>query len=194
MSRPPSRPPAEVLTAATRLWRRVPGGHSMPIEGHSMRPLLRPGDSVFVAHTAADLRPGAIIVFWHNNTPVVRRLIRVEHGPTGPVFITKGDNVAQCDAPVAADAIIGKVSRAQRGNRPLQLDNAVWRRAGKLWAGGQKLVRPPANVTRQSRGRAAVVRRLMLALSYAIFIPARTIDALNNLWPFTTPKKDEPGR
>lgn len=175
MSDTPSGIPPDVLQAATNLWQRVPGGHTMPIEGNSMRPLLRPGDTVFVAHEADALRPGDIIVFWHGHTPVVHRLIEVAHGPDGPRFVPKGDNVARPDAPIGVKAIIGRVSRVQRGAHRIGLDGPVWQKASRLWAAGQAVL---AGSGRSAGVWAAMVRRLMLALSYSIFIPAQWVDAI----------------
>ena len=66
----------------------------------SMRPTLEPGDLVIV--TGCDphqLTEGDIIVFrvpWSSNM-IVHRIVRVERGPEGPLFYTKGDNNALMD-------------------------------------------------------------------------------------------------
>lgn len=66
----------------------------------SMKPALEPGDLVIVVGCDPyQLTEGDIIVFrvpWSSNM-VVHRIVRVERGPEGPVFYTKGDNNAIMD-------------------------------------------------------------------------------------------------
>lgn len=66
----------------------------------SMKPTLEPGDLVIVVGSDPyQLAEGDIIVFrvpWSSNM-VVHRIVRVERGPDGPLFYTKGDNNAIID-------------------------------------------------------------------------------------------------
>ncbi|MCS7103773.1 MAG: signal peptidase I [Candidatus Korarchaeum sp.] len=66
----------------------------------SMKPTLEPGDLVIVVGCDPyQLVEGDIIVFrvpWSNNM-IVHRIVRVERGPDGPLFYTKGDNNAIID-------------------------------------------------------------------------------------------------
>lgn len=79
----------------------------------SMRPTLEPGDLVIVIGCDPNqLNEGDIIVFrvpWSTNM-IVHRIVRIERGPNGPIFYTKGDNNALMDPGyrTAAD-IYGKV-------------------------------------------------------------------------------------
>jgi len=61
----------------------------------SMRPTLEPGDFIIVVGCDPyQLKEGDIIVFkvpWSENM-IVHRIIKVERGPDGPIFYTKGDN------------------------------------------------------------------------------------------------------
>ncbi|MEM1520780.1 MAG: signal peptidase I [Candidatus Korarchaeum sp.] len=66
----------------------------------SMKPTLEPGDLVIVVGCDPyQLTEGDVIVFrvpWSSNM-VVHRIVRVERGPDGPLFYTKGDNNAIID-------------------------------------------------------------------------------------------------
>jgi len=175
MSNASSDIPPDVLKAATKLWQSAPGGHTMPVEGSSMRPLLRPGDTVFVAHQTGAVRPGDIIVFWHGHTPVVHRLIGVEATPDGSCLVPKGDNVAAPDASIEAGAVVGRVQWVQRGKVRLWLDDSTWQRAGKLWATAQAAL---TKLGHEDKTQAAIVRRLMLLCSWLIFTLAALVNAV----------------
>jgi hypothetical protein len=125
-------PPPEVLQAALDLWRQDGTLHRVPVRGQSMLPLLRPGDSVLVAH-GAPLVPGDVLVYRREGQLVAHRLIRPAAGE-GRACLAQGDNLLEPDAPVEADEIVGRVIAIQREGRTLRLDTTAWRLAGCLAA------------------------------------------------------------
>lgn len=138
-STPPARPgsplPQETTIAvALEAWEQAGTQHWVPIEGQSMRPLLRAGDSVLVAHRRDGIRPGDVVVFRHKGRLVAHRVLRIADGNGGRVLITKGDSVRRSDAPVPAQEIVGRVVAIQRDGRRIRLDTVGWRAVGWLVA------------------------------------------------------------
>lgn len=101
------------------------------IIGPSMRPLLKPGDLLFVVpYRGARVRRGDVVVF---SPPGGRGLIthRVVSG-RGNIWRTCGDNNDRVDPwPLATENIIGKVTHVQRADHPRRLSSAA---AGRFWA------------------------------------------------------------
>ena len=73
-----------------------------------MRPLFAPGDVVRVRPArAADVRPGDVVVVFDagDDQLVCHRLVYA----AGARVVTRGDDCPSADAPICADAIIGRV-------------------------------------------------------------------------------------
>jgi signal peptidase len=86
----------------------------------SMRPTLEPGDfTIAVGCDPYQLKEGDIIVFrvpWSENM-IVHRIIKIERGPDGPIFYTKGDNNLIADPGYRKPSdIYGKVLTDEKGN------------------------------------------------------------------------------
>ena len=79
----------------------------LPLGGGSMRPLFAPGDVVRVRPArAADVRPGDVVVFDAGDDQLVcHRLVYA----SGARVVTRGDDCPSADAPISADAIVGRV-------------------------------------------------------------------------------------
>jgi phage repressor protein C with HTH and peptisase S24 domain len=93
----------ELAAAMLREGRTV----ELPATGTSMRPLIAPGGVVRVEPArAADVRPGDVVLVETGGRLVCHRLVYVAAGRA----VTRGDNVVDCDAPLPADAIIGRVA------------------------------------------------------------------------------------
>ncbi|HEY2743200.1 MAG TPA: S24/S26 family peptidase [Polyangia bacterium] len=83
-------------------------GHvvELPLGGGSMRPLFAPGDLLLVRPaSAADVRPGDAVIVEIDGQLLCHRLVYVADDRV----VTRGDNIADCDAPLPARAIIGRV-------------------------------------------------------------------------------------
>ncbi|WP_217353095.1 signal peptidase I [Haloprofundus sp. MHR1] len=80
----------------------------------SMSPDIQPGDAVVVGSVAPErIAEGDVITFHRSetsDTPVTHRVVDVERNGAERRFVTKGDANEDVDpAPVAADAVIGRV-------------------------------------------------------------------------------------
>ena len=102
------------LTAAClvglTVW-RMPNMQVMTVESSSMAPNIRKGDSVLLSTVESkDLKVGDVVSYRSpadQSVIITHRIIEVE--PTWGQIVTKGDNVARNDKPVAMSAITGKV-------------------------------------------------------------------------------------
>jgi signal peptidase I len=119
---------AAILGALIEVWAQAGRPHWLPVRGNSMRPLLRDGDAVLVEHTACVVQPGDIVVVRTQAGLVVHRVLRRLPGAT---LITRGDNTAAADPPIAEAALVGRVSRLRRGHHELDIVAARWRLAGR---------------------------------------------------------------
>jgi hypothetical protein len=136
------------LNSIIRAWNRAGITLYVPVTGHSMRPLLRPGDVLVVQPGPAACRPGDLIVFWQQGRLVAHRLLRLEQPGGDAHFITGGDNALAADPPVAPADVLGRVTARQRGGRTLTLNTPFWRGLGRLvalshpWPGPSRRFRP----------------------------------------------------
>jgi len=93
----------EVVAAMLRQGRTV----ELPAQGTSMRPLIPPGGVVRVEPArATDVRPGDVVLVEAGGHLICHRLVYVAAGRA----VTRGDAATDCDAPLPADAIIGRVA------------------------------------------------------------------------------------
>lgn len=126
---PKNRLPATILKATLDIWQQTNRQNAVPIIGRSMLPLLRPGDYVLITHGWQGVKRGDIVLFHHQETLAVHRVIHIK---PGPIFITKGDNVTHDDPPLKASEILGRVVQIKRGDRLFSVDNRAWRLIGWL--------------------------------------------------------------
>lgn len=129
-----ARPQETTIAVALEAWEQAGAQHWVPIEGHSMRPLLRAGDSVLVVHSREGIRRGDVVVFRDKGRQVAHRVLRIVNGDAGSVLSTRGDSVRRSDAPVPAQKIVGRVVAIRRDGRRIRLDTAGWRAVGWLVA------------------------------------------------------------
>lgn len=128
--------PGNILEAMLDVWDQTGEKHIIPIIGTSMLPMMKGGDQVLVVHGSAGVRRGDVIVFRCNSNLIAHRVLRIYESDGKLTFVTKGDNVLQCDPPVNANAIVGRVSAIKRRDRHIATDTAVWRTIGWLIAVG----------------------------------------------------------
>ena len=78
----------------------------LPLGGGSMRPLFAPGDSLRVRPASvANVRPGDAVIVDLGGRLLCHRLV---YASTERV-VTRGDSSPDCDPPLRADALIGRV-------------------------------------------------------------------------------------
>ena len=123
-----------VLKVVLHMWNQTRGQHWLPITGCSMLPLLREGDSILVAHGSAGVCRGDVVVFRQQGRLTAHRVVCISGSKDHPTLITKGDNAAQCDPPVSANGIVGRVLAVKRDGQCLPLDTTARRVAGWLLA------------------------------------------------------------
>ncbi len=120
------------LTAAQLLEEGSAERLALRVQGTSMVPTLRPGDTVFVERVAAhELCVGDLVVWQDGHRYVVHRLVACS--PAGPLY-TKGDNVTVLDPPVSTQALLGRVVLVERGKQRVELRTGWATLAAKLMA------------------------------------------------------------
>jgi hypothetical protein len=116
------------------LWAQAGAQHWFAVEGQSMTPLLREGDSVLVSHGREGVQRGSVVLFRQKGKLVAHRVLRITRDSEGSTLTTKGDSLRSIDAPVPADNIVGRVVAIKRQERKLRLDSPCWRFTGWLIA------------------------------------------------------------
>jgi hypothetical protein len=124
----------ELLPLALELWGRAGARHWIAIEGRSMSPLLREGDTVLVSHGREGLQRGCVVLFRQKSKLVAHRVLRISRDNGGTTLTTKGDSLRTLDAPVPAERIVGWVVAIDRDGRQRRLDSTGWLVAGWLIA------------------------------------------------------------
>ncbi len=101
------------------------------VTGRSMTPAIRHGETVIVAPvSAADLRPGDVALYARGKRVFAHRLLAVvQDQGKHPSFLLRGDNMPDCDRPVGAEAILGKLVQVKRFWGPVSLEDAPLGRA-----------------------------------------------------------------
>lgn len=89
------------------------------MKGYSMFPYLRPGDRGTVQKcTAAELKPGDIIVFYLQSNLVAHRFLHRE----GEFLTAKGDNNFRPDSPVPVQQLVGKLIAMERNGKEFAMN------------------------------------------------------------------------
>lgn len=109
--------------------------------GHSMQPVIRDGEAVTVApiHTD-DVRRGDILLYSNGKGLIAHRVLK-KIEPTISTeeryFILRGDSSLNCDEPVAAGRVLGRVVSVERSGRSIKLAGrwAGMRRHANIYAG-----------------------------------------------------------
>lgn len=88
------------------------------VHGDSMHPVIRSGDYVTVEPAPADaVRRGDIVLSLTRRGLTAHRLIAIGRS----VFVTRGDNAAEPDAPFPIDQLLGRIGRIERKARVVPL-------------------------------------------------------------------------
>jgi signal peptidase I len=87
-------------------------------EGTSMHPTIRDGDVITVAAISADeVVNGDVLLCRHDNRMLAHRVVGITAHGYGLSFDLRGDAKAACDAPIRADAVVGRVITTSRNGR-----------------------------------------------------------------------------
>jgi signal peptidase I len=82
-----------------------------PASGHSMLPVIWPGDTLIVDRvTPAHVRPGDVVVFRRDGSLCAHRVLGKENHLGCEQWIMQGDALPAPDAPVNEAEILGRVS------------------------------------------------------------------------------------
>ncbi|MCB9103879.1 MAG: S24/S26 family peptidase [Anaerolineales bacterium] len=153
----PRPSPAHYGPAVIRLWQQTGQRKTITVHGHSMQPLLRPGDRLTVACGVTTFRRGDLVVFYRQQQLVVHRAVRLNRSTTGLTLVTKGDNALRCDAPLTINQVVGRVSGLSRGGQTVSIDRPGWRGVNHIIAclslGSGRLVIMGARLKRRFCGR-----------------------------------------
>lgn len=104
----------EILQASGKLQLRVTGS--------SMLPTLWPGDLLTLQSTASDpICPGEIVLFQREDRLVIHRVVRLSSHRQQDGVMTRGDSMAQDDAPIAVSDVLGRVTEVRRGPRTISV-------------------------------------------------------------------------
>lgn len=97
----------------------------LKVTGTSMLPSVWPGDMITVRRqSAADLRPGQIVLCYRDRAFVAHRLI-AKHGN---LCSTRGDSLRYSDQPFRDEEVLGAVVSIVRQGRPVPLSFSLWHR------------------------------------------------------------------
>jgi hypothetical protein len=116
---------------------RKNGEARIRVHGGSMWPWLRPEDEVLIrADEFARVAPGRIILFAREDRLFAHRVLRRARGEPDHArcLVTKGDTLAETDAPVREAEFLGRVVAVRRGGREISLDTFPQAALGRLCA------------------------------------------------------------
>jgi signal peptidase I len=104
----------------------VPVGHSgtattsisFRADGQSMYPSIRDGESIIVEAVDTDrIVRGDILLCRHGGRVLAHRVVDLSGFGPERVVRLRGDAKGDCDAPIAASSVIGRVTSVRRGSR-----------------------------------------------------------------------------
>lgn len=102
--------PPRMLDAAVELIGRTGHLGTLPMEGESMLPILRPGQRVAVEFSLERLDRGDLLLYRQQDYLVVHRLLGTACFPDGrPCLRTRGDNMPGLDPPLDRARVLGRV-------------------------------------------------------------------------------------
>ena len=100
---------------------------TLQIATGSMRPLIRPKDSVIVkGGKVSGLQSGDIILFERNTRLYVHRLLIKQYHNGEVILLSKGDNTLVMDKSISAEQFLGKVVKVKRNQKVINLAKPPW--------------------------------------------------------------------
>src|SRR5512142_1214767 len=87
--------------------------------GTSMEPAIGDGDLITVAPVSVgEIQPGDVVFYASGRRTIAHRVVEIRRDEAAtPTFIVRGDAREECDAPVVAAQILGKVVAVERAQR-----------------------------------------------------------------------------
>lgn len=96
---------------------RVTGKLRLEVSGWSMFPSVQPGDTLWIERAPYDsVAEGDIVLFGRDQRFFVHRVAR----KSAAAVVTRGDAMAQADAPIGPDELLGKVRFVMRNGKLLE--------------------------------------------------------------------------
>lgn len=94
------------------------GSVRLRVQGTSMLPAIRPGDTIEVERThPREIAPGEIVLYARDGRFFAHRVVRRSQTAQGTLLVTQGDRLQAADAPVSACELLGRVTFIERGRR-----------------------------------------------------------------------------
>lgn len=106
----------------------------LSVVGHSMQPLLHPGDQLWVEPLPAQAaQRGDLLTVWQADNLVTHRLVSAGPG----IWHTRGDNCLSLDPPLSVQAVLGRVVVIEQGRARIDLRCPPWQQINRLlgWLG-----------------------------------------------------------
>lgn len=114
------------IVSTLKIWKETDRGIELRVNGNSMNPLIRVGDSICIRLVEPDhLRMGDIIAFWQNGNVVVHRLINRRKVKALRLFCQKGDNCTGWSW-INEEDILGKVELIHRSDSTINMIRGHW--------------------------------------------------------------------
>jgi len=108
------------------LWREAGRMIDVRVEGNSMLPLMRPGDTVSLRLTDGFvLKIGDLIAFWQNGNLIVHRFIRRRKLDKSVWLCQKGDNLSGWSW-IPADEVVGRVETIRSRGKQIDMNTRLW--------------------------------------------------------------------
>lgn len=94
------------------------GSVRLRVQGTSMMPAIRPGDTIEVERThPREIAPGEIVLYARDGRFFAHRVVRRSQTAHGTQLVTQGDRLQAPDAPITARELLGRVKLIERGLR-----------------------------------------------------------------------------
>jgi signal peptidase I len=94
------------------------GSVRLRVQGTSMMPAIRPGDTIEVERThPREIAPGEIVLYTRDGRFFAHRVTRRSQTAQGTQLVTQGDRLQAPDAPITARELLGRVAFIERGRR-----------------------------------------------------------------------------
>ncbi len=102
---------------------RTSGGLRFAALGGSMVPTIFPNDILIVRReTARSVHSGDVLLCFRESRFCAHRLVEKREEGERLALITRGDALAQNDAPVTEDEMLGRIEAVVRGRKRIELD------------------------------------------------------------------------
>jgi signal peptidase I len=112
------------------------GSIRLRVQGTSMMPAIRPGDTIEVERThPRQIAAGDIVLYAREGRFFAHRVIRRGQTVRGTQLVTQGDRLQAADPPVSPEELLGRVTFIERGRRrvaPRAHAGAVERAVGRI--------------------------------------------------------------